>query len=68
LRARALLVWTLAVLFGMVERSARLASALEARGFALPRAPRHRFPPWRAESTLLVAAGLALAACAFVLR
>jgi len=68
LRARALLVWTLAVLFGMVERSARLATALESRGFALPRAPRHRFPPWRGESTAVVAASLALAACAAVLR
>ncbi|HWR97032.1 MAG TPA: energy-coupling factor transporter transmembrane component T [Candidatus Methanoperedens sp.] len=68
LRARALLVWTLAVLFGMVERSARLATALEARGFALPRAPRHRFPPWRASSTVFVAASLALAACALALR
>ena len=68
LRSRALLVWTLAVLFGMVERSARLAAALEARGFALPRAPRHRFPPWRAESTALVAASMALAACAAALR
>ena len=37
----------------MVERSARLATALESRGFALPRAPRHRFAPWRAESTRL---------------
>jgi energy-coupling factor transport system permease protein len=68
LRARALLVWTLAVLFGMVERSARLATALEARGFALPRAPRHRFPAWRGESTVVLAACLALAACAIGLR
>jgi energy-coupling factor transport system permease protein len=68
LRARALLFWTLAVLFGMVDRSARLATALEARGFALPRAPRHRFPRWRWESTVLVAASLALAALALLLR
>jgi len=68
LRARALLFWTLAVLFGMVDRSARLATALEARGFALPRAPRHRFPPWRRESTVLVAASLAFAALALLLR
>jgi energy-coupling factor transporter transmembrane protein EcfT len=67
LRGRALLFWTLAVLFGMVERSARLAAALESRGFALPRAPRHRFAPWRAESTLCVAASVALAACAIAL-
>ncbi len=59
LRARALLFWTLAVLFGMVDRTTRLASALEARGFALPRRPVHRFPAWRVESTLLVAASLA---------
>jgi energy-coupling factor transport system permease protein len=45
LRARALLVWTIAVLFGMVDRSARLSAALEAKGFALPRRLRHRFPP-----------------------
>jgi energy-coupling factor transport system permease protein len=68
LRARALLVWVLAVLFGMVERSSRLAAALAARGFALPRAPRHRFPPWNPESTALLAAGIALAACAAALR
>jgi energy-coupling factor transport system permease protein len=68
LRARALLVWTLAVLFGMVERSARLATALEARGFALPRTVRHRFPRWRGGSTVLVVASLALVACAVALR
>ncbi len=60
LRARALLSWTLAVLFGMVDRSTRLAAALESRGFSLPGSARHRFPPWRRESTALVAAGLAL--------
>jgi energy-coupling factor transport system permease protein len=59
LRARALLFWTLAVLFGLVDRSTRLAAALEARGFALPRSRGHRFPPWRRESTVLVAASLA---------
>jgi len=58
LRARALLCWTLAVLFGMVDRSTRLAVALEARGFALPRRQAHRFPPWQVESTVLVAASL----------
>jgi len=58
LRARALLFWTLAVLFGLVERSSRLAAALESRGFALPRRHRHRFPRWRRESSLLVAASL----------
>jgi len=64
LRARALLFWTLAVLFGMVDRSTRLAAALEARGFALPRRPAHRFPAWRAESSLLVAASLVTAVLA----
>lgn len=58
LRARALLFWTLAVLFGLVDRSTRLAAALEARGFALPRRGGHRFPQWRVESTLVVAASL----------
>jgi len=58
LRARALLFWTLAVLFGMVDRSTRLAAALEARGCALPRRQAHRFPPWQVESTVLVAASL----------
>jgi energy-coupling factor transport system permease protein len=64
LRIRALLFWTLAVLFGMVDRSTRLAAALESRGFSLPRRLGHRFPPWRAESTLLVSASLAFAALA----
>lgn len=64
LRARALLSWTLAVLFGMVDRSTRLASALEARGFALPRRRGHRFAPWRVESTALVATSVAVAALA----
>jgi len=65
LRARALLFWTLAVLFGMVDRSARLAAALEARGFALPRRHAHRFPTWRVESTVLVAASLVLTVACF---
>ena len=58
LRARALLFWTLAVLFGMVDRSTRLAAALEARGFALPRRQAYRFPAWQVESTVLVAASV----------
>ena len=66
-RARALLFLTLAVLFGMVDRSTRLGAALEARGFALPRTRGHRFPPWRRESTLLVAASLAVAMLATIL-
>ena len=68
LRARALLFWTLAVLFGMVDRSTRLASALEARGFALPRKQAHRFPSWRVGSTVLVAASLMLAMAAICAR
>jgi energy-coupling factor transport system permease protein len=64
LRVRALLFWTLAVLFGMVDRSTRLAAALEARGFALPRRQAHRFPAWRVESTVLVGASLMLATAA----
>ncbi len=67
LRARALLFWTLAVLFGMVDRSTRLAGALEARGFARQRSHGHRFPRWRTESTLLVAASLAAAFLATML-
>jgi energy-coupling factor transport system permease protein len=66
LRARALLCWTLAVLFGMVDRSTRLAGALEARGFALPRRHGHRFPAWRVESTLLLVASLAVTVLATV--
>jgi energy-coupling factor transport system permease protein len=66
LRARALLFWTLAVLFGMVDRSTRLAAALESRGFSLPRSHGYRFPPWRVESSLLVSASLALAALAAI--
>lgn len=66
LRARALLFWTLAVLFGMVDRSTRLAAALEARGFALPRRQAQRFPAWRVESTVLVAVSLALSALAAI--
>jgi energy-coupling factor transport system permease protein len=68
LRARALLFWTLAVLFGMVDRSTRLAAALEARGFALPRAHAHRFPAWGVESTVLVAASLAVPVLAAILK
>ena len=68
LRARALLFWTLAVLFGMVDRSARLAAALEARGFALPRRHAPRFPAWRVESTLLLAASVALSVLATILK
>ncbi len=65
LRARALLFWTLAVLFGMVDRSARLAAALEARGFALPHSHTHRFPAWRVESTVVVVTSLMLVLVAF---
>ena len=68
LRARALLFWTLAVLFGMVDRSTRLAAALEARGFALPRRHTHRFPAWRVESTVLVVMSLTVAALAAILK
>jgi energy-coupling factor transport system permease protein len=68
LRARALLFWMLAVLFGMVDRSTRLAAALEARGFALPRRHAPRFPAWRVESSLLVAASLAASVLATVLK
>ena len=67
LRARALLYWTLAVLFGMVDRSTRLAAALEARGFAQPRQHTHRFPAWRVESTVLVAASLAVTLLATII-
>ena len=68
LRARALLFWLLAVLFGMVDRSTRLAAALEARGFALPRRQTHRFPAWRFESTVLVAASLMVSVLAAILK
>lgn len=68
LRARALLFWTLAVLFGMVDRSTRLAAALEARGFALPRRHAHRFPAWRVESTVLVIASLVLVPLAMLFK
>jgi energy-coupling factor transport system permease protein len=66
LRGRALLSWTLAVLFGMVDRSTRLAAALEARGFALPRRRARRFPAWRRESTVLALASLAAATASVV--
>jgi energy-coupling factor transport system permease protein len=62
LRARALFVWILAVLFGMVDRSLRLALALEAKGFGRSRHLRHRFPPWTPESTALLGASAALLA------
>lgn len=62
LRARAVTVWLLAVLFGLIDRSERLATALEARGYALPSAQHPRFHPWRIESTALVAAALGAAA------
>lgn len=67
LRARALLVWVLAVLFGMVDRSARLATALQTRGFARARPLRHRFAPWDAASSGLTAAGVAVALLAVLL-
>lgn len=61
-RARALLAWLLALLGGMGERSARLAVAMEAKGFCLRDRTRRRFPPWNPASTLLLAAGAALIA------
>jgi energy-coupling factor transport system permease protein len=64
LRARALLSWTLAVIFGMVDRSSRLAAALETRGFGLPRALRHRFAYWQGVSSAFVAGSVALLALA----
>jgi energy-coupling factor transport system permease protein len=67
LRLRAMQVWALAVLFGTAERSARLVTALEARGFALPGAGRPRFASWNAASSLLVAAGAALLAAGLLL-
>lgn len=67
LRARALLLWVLAVLFGMVERSARLAAALDAKGFGIERPLRHRFPPWSAESSLATAGSAALIGAAALL-
>jgi len=68
LRARALLFWTLAVLFGMVDRSTRLAAALEARGFAQPRRHAHHFAAWRVESTVLVVASLMVSILATILK
>jgi energy-coupling factor transport system permease protein len=67
LRVRALLVWVLAVLFGMVDRSARIAAALQTRGFGRAGAGRHRFAAWGAGSTALVAAGAAALAVAVAL-
>lgn len=66
LRLRALHVWLAAVLLGMLERSVRLATALEVKGFGLPGRGRRRFEPWGAESTLL-ALGAAAAAAALLL-
>jgi len=66
LRARALLVWTLAVLFGMVDRSTRLATALEAKGFGRLRKIRHRFPAWTPESTALLGATAAFLVAALL--
>lgn len=67
LRARALLGWTLAVLFGMVDRSSRLALALESRGFSLQRIRPRRFPRWRQEGTVAIAASVALSVLAALL-
>lgn len=67
-RLRALLVWVLAVLFGMLDRSARLAAALETKGFTLPGAFRHRFAPWTREGSGLLAASALLAAAAILAR
>lgn len=60
LRLRAVLLWVLALLAGVGDRSARLALALAARGFGGDASHRHRFPPWTAASTLLAGAGVAL--------
>jgi len=67
-RLRALLVWLLAVLFGMVERSGRLATALAVRGFALPGRARRRFPPWNRESLAAVIASVLVALGSLVAR
>lgn len=60
LRLRALLNWLSALLFGMVDRSSQLASALEAKGFGRSDCLRHRFPPWNTTSTALIGASVAL--------
>ena len=62
MRFRALTAWILALLMSVLERSHRLALALEVKGFRGGGPVRLRFPRWRGESTL----GLAAAAAAIV--
>jgi energy-coupling factor transport system permease protein len=60
MRFRALTAWILALLMSALERSHRLALALEVKGFRGGGRVRLRFPRWRGESTF----GLAAAAVA----
>jgi energy-coupling factor transporter transmembrane protein EcfT len=62
MRFRALTAWILALLVSVLERSHRLALALEVKGFTGGGPPRLRFSRWRGESTV----GLAAAAAAIV--
>ena len=62
LRLRAVVIWLAALLFGMIERSSRLAAALEVKGFGLASPGRRRLPPWTRESTLLALAAAAVVA------
>ncbi len=68
MRVRAVLVWLTAVLFGMLDRSARLAAALEVKGFGLPARGRRRFEPWSGESTALALLAAATAAALLAAR
>jgi energy-coupling factor transport system permease protein len=56
MRFRALTAWILALLVSVLERSHRLALALEVKGFRGGGPARLRFPRWRGESTLGLAA------------
>jgi energy-coupling factor transporter transmembrane protein EcfT len=61
LRLRAALLWVLALLAGVGDRSARLALALAAKRFGSCAVTRDRFPRWSAASTALVGASALLA-------
>jgi energy-coupling factor transport system permease protein len=51
-RLQALSAWILALLSSVLERSQRLAMALEMKNFGHQEQLRLRFPPWRRESTV----------------
>lgn len=67
-RFRALTAWMIAILFSTVERSQRLATALEVKNFGQGNRLRLRFPAWTPWSTAALAAAFVAAAAWCALR